>query len=397
MPKRVGFLYERLTDKDFLKACVKETLKKKKKKRRDVKKVAKDVDATVDRMYRIFADYDYTPTEPKIKVIYDKCSKKERELAIQPFNHDGVILAAITEVLKPVIMRGMHFWSCSSVKGRGAKRMLAYNVRVAQQKARNSKYVAELDIKKYYPSVPLKKVIAALERKIKDKKFLLLIAVAASSYPQGLKYAMEHNLSPYDVVGDKVGLHIGMILSQWLGNFYLEALDRYILTLDGVYYESRNMDNIIIAGRNKRKLHRAVDAISAYMSELLGVTLKSDWQVFKVYQDKHYTEKGKEKVKRSRRIATVGYRISRDRITICKKNFLRLIRQCRRAMKKLRQGLSIPVKMAQGIISRIGQLKHCTDSFHAYDKYVYPIGIGKLKKIISNDAKRRNALLKGAA
>ena len=53
--------------------------------------------------------------------------------------------------------------------------------------------------------------------------------------------------------------------------------------------------------------------------------------------------------------------------------------------------------MAQGIISRIGQLKHCTDSFHAYEKYVFPIGIGKLKKIISNDAKRRNALLKGAA
>lgn len=397
MPKRVGFLCEQLLDKPFLKGVVKRSLEKKDKKRRDVRKVKNDVDGTVDFLYDTFLYDNYTPSPPKIKVIYDKCSKKERELAIQPVNHDGVILAAITEVLKPVVMRGMHFWSCSSVKGRGAKRMLAYNVRVSQKKARNSKYFAELDIKKYYPSVPLKNVIAALERKIKDQKFLLLVAVAVSCYPQGMKYALEHNLSPYDVVGDKVGLHIGMILSQWLGNYYLEDLDRYILNLDGVYYESRNMDNIIIAGRNKRKLHRAVDAISTYMTQVLGVTLKNDWQVFKVYQDKHYTQNGKEKVKRSRRIATVGFRISRDRITICKKNFLRLIRQCRRAMKKIRQGLGIPVKMAQGIISRIGQLKHCTDSYHAYKKYVYPIGIGKLKKIISNDAKRRNALLKGAA
>ena len=386
MPKRVGFLYERLLDKAFLKACVKETLKKKKKKRRDVSKVVKDIDATVDRMYRIFSTFDYTPTEPKIKVIYDKCSKKERELAIQPFNHDGVILAAITDVLKPVVMRGMHFWSCSSVKGRGAKRMLAYNARVAQKKARNSKYIAELDVKKYYPSVPLKNVIAALERQIKDQKFLLLIAVAVSCYPQGLKYAMEHNLTPYDVVGDKVGLHIGMILSQWLGNFYLEELDRYILTLDGVMYESRNMDNIIIAGRNKRKMHRAVEAIRLYMKDKLGLTLKGDWQVYKMYNGK-----------RSRRIATVGFRISRDRITTSKKNFLRFIRQCRRAMKKIDKGLSIPVKMAQGIISRMGQLKHCSDSFHAYEKYLFPIGIGKLKMIVSNDAKRRNALLKGVA
>ncbi len=397
MPKRVGFLCEQLRDKLFLSKVVDNALEKKKKDRQDVKRVVNDKSATVDFMYDTFVNDSYIPTPPKIKVIIDKCSLKERQLAIQPFDHDGVILAAITEVLKPVVMRGMHHWCCSSVKNRGSKRMIEYNVRVAQKKARNSKYVAELDVKKYYPSIPLKNVIAALERKIKDQKFLLLIAVAASCYPQGMKYAVEHNLSPYDVVGDKVGLHIGMILSQWLGNYYLEALDRFILTLDGVYYESRNMDNIILAGRNKRKLHRAVDAISDFMSNLLGVTLKGDWQVFKVYKDKHYTINGKEKVKRSRRIATVGYRISRDRITICKKNFLRMIRQCRRAMKKLRKGLNIPVKMAQGIISRIGQLKQCTDSYGAYKKYVYPIGIGKLKKIISNDAKRRNALLKGVA
>ena len=386
MPKRVGFLYDQLLDKLFLKSVVKETLKNKKKDRRDVRVVYQDPDATVDYMYDIFLHDNYTPTPPRIKVIYDKCSNKERELAIQPFNHDGVILAAITEVLKPVIMRGMHFWSCSSVKGRGAKRMLSYNTRVAQKKARNSKYIAELDVKKYYPSVPLKNVIAALERKIKDKKFLLLIAVAASCYPKGMKYAVEHNLSPYDVVGDKVGLHIGMILSQWLGNFYLESLDRYILSLDGVMYESRNMDNIIIAGRNRRKMHKAVDAIRAYMNDVLGLTLKDDWQVYKMHNGK-----------RSRKIATVGFRISRDRITISKRNFLRFARQCRRAMKKLDKGLSIPAKMARGIISRMGQLKHCTDSFHAYEKYLFPIGIGKLKKIISNDDKRRNALMKGAA
>lgn len=103
MPKRIGFLYERLLDKDFLKSCVKASLTKKNKKRRDVHKVVKDIDGTVDRMYRIFAAYDYMPTEPKIK----------------------------------------------------------------------------------------------------DKKFLLLIAVAATAYQPGLKYAMDHNLTAYDVVGDR--------------------------------------------------------------------------------------------------------------------------------------------------------------------------------------------------
>lgn len=80
-----------------------------------------------------------------------------------------------------------------------------------------------------------------------------------------------------------------------------------------------------------------------------------------------------------------------------KKNFLRLTRQCNRAKKKLQQGKSIPVKMAQGIVSRMGFLKHCTDSFYAYEKHIYPIGISKLKNIIRADAKRRNAMLKGIA
>ena len=398
MPKREGFLYDSLVDKAFLKKCVKQSLSKKKKKRRDVKKVVCDIDGTVDMMYNTFANDDYTPTPPYTCPIIDRCSGKDRELCIQPYNYDGVINTAIVEVLKPIILRGMHHWSCSSVKGRGGQRMLDYNQRVAHKKAKNSKYIAELDIKQYYPSVPLRNVIKALERKIKDKKFLLLVAVSMSCYEPGMKYAVEHGLSAYDVVGDKVGLNIGMLLSQWTGNYYLEPLDRFILTLDGVMYESRNMDNIIIAGRNKRKLHRAVEAIQQFLHDELGLELKDDWQVFKLYRDKRYTDKtGTPKIKRSRKISTVGYLIGRDRVMMRQKNFLRMVRQCNRAKKKKQQGKSIPVKMAQGIISRMGFLKHCTDSFHAREKYIYPLGVSKLKKIISADAKRRNAMLKGVA
>ena len=398
MPKREGFLYDSLVDKAFLKKCVKQSLSKKKKKRRDVKIVANDIEGTVDMLYNTFKNYDYTPTPPKVKPIIDRCSGKERILYIQPYNYDGIINFCITEAMKPLIMRGMHHWSCSSVKGRGGQRMLDYNTRVAHKKAKNSKYIAEMDVKKYYPSVPLKSVIQAFERKCKDRLFLLIVAVSIACFEKGFRYAVEHNMSPYDVVGDKVGLMVGVITSQWLGNFYFESCDRCILSLDGVWYESRNMDNIIIAGRNKRKLHRAVEAIQPFLHDELGLELKDDWQVFKLYRDKKYTDKtGTVKTKRSRKISTVGYLIGRDRVMMRQKNFLRMVRQCNRAKKKIRQGKTIPVKMAQGIISRMGFLKHCTDSFHAREKYIYPLGVSKLKKIIRTDAKRRNAMLKGVA
>lgn len=380
MPKRIGFLYECLIDKEYIRECIKIGVKKKKKSRYDISVVLNNVDEYVERFYEKIKNFDYTPTVPKVKTIYDKCSQKERELSIQPFNKDGIIHQMVTEQLKPIVMRSMYHWSCGSIPDRGGKRMLYYNKRMVQRKTKNSKYVAELDIKHYYPSIPLKKVMSALERKIKDRKFLILVAIIISNYQGGLKYAIENNISPYDIVGDKVGISIGAVTSQWIGNYYLESLDRFICSLDGVYCHSRNMDNIIISARNKRKLHRALDAINEFMRDVLGVEMKGDWQIFRPNK---------------RMVSTVGYRIGRDRVIMRKRNFLRLARQSRRAKKLSRARKKIPVSMAQGLISRAGQLKHCNGR-NVFEKYIKPLGVKRLKSIIREDARRRNALMKGA-
>lgn len=374
MPKRVGFLYEQMLDIDFIKSCIRKGVEHKNRKRPDVMAALEDIDATAQKIYNVLANYDYTPTEPVIKPIRDNSSGKHREISVQPFDYDGIIHLCEVGVLIPIIMRGMHKWCCASVPGRGGRYMLDYNKRIVQRHPRNSKYVAAIDIKKFYPSIPQKRLIAALERKIKDKKFLLLLAVTMACYKPGLKYALEHNLSPYDIVGENVGLHIGFVTSQWEGNFYLEPLDRFILSLDGVKYECRYMDNIYFYGSNKRKLRRALKAINSFLDSELGLRIKEDWQIYPV---------------NSRPVSTVGYRIYRDHTDIKPRNFLRIKRQSGRIQKKIKNNIPIPPQQAASFLGKTACLKFC-NSQKVKEKYVYPIGERRLRKIISNEAKRKN-------
>lgn len=157
------------------------------------------------------------------------------------------------------------------------------------------------------------------------------------------------------------------------GKLFLEPLDRFITTLDGVKYSVRYMDDIVIFGPNKKKLHRARKKIEEFMHRSLGLTMKKNWAVFPLD---------------SRPLDFVGYKFYRDYITLRKSNFLRLTRQCRRVQKKLLAGKPVSWRQAASLLSRIGQLRHC-NSHSVRVKYVDPLGIKTLKEVVRNESKRR--------
>lgn len=205
----------------------------------------------------------------------------------------------------------------------------------------------------YYPSIPPKRLIWALARKIKDKRFLRTV------------YAVIESCGG--------GLAIGYYICQWLANYYLETLDHFICAMPGVKTMTRYMDNITLFGPNKKKLHKARQAISDFLRDRLGLKLKSNWQIYPTAK---------------RMVSAVGYRFARTHTILRKRNFLRFTRQCRRVKKKLDAGKPIPRRQASGLLSRVGQLKHC-DSHNIRVKYVDPIGVKHLKEVVRNESKRR--------
>lgn len=343
-------------------------------KRCDVAPILKDLDGYVERTYQLIATESFVPSAPKEREIYDESSQKCRKIKMVPFWPDGVVQWLLVSAMKPVLMRGMYAWSCASVPGRGGKRIHSYIKRAMQNDPKGTKYAAELDVAQYYPNISIKTLIWALARKIKDKRFLRIV------------YSILESCGG--------GLAIGYYICQWLANYYLEPLDHYIVTLPGVKYMCRHMDNITILGPNKKQLHRARTLIAEYMQKMLGLTMKGNWQVYRTeftaaVAKKHAAmDAQKQRLRKPRMVSAVGYRFSRSHITMRKRNFLRFTRQCRRAKKRLDAGKAISFKQASGLLSRIGQLRHC-NSQKVREKYVDPIGVKNLKEVVRYESKRR--------
>lgn len=224
MPKRKGFLYEWMCDKEHIREAIVFGAKDK-HDRRDVRRVLADVDGYTDRVYDLLQTQTFAPAQPKKRKIFDNSSRKWREIEYVPFFPDGIVHTLMVLAAAPVFLRGMNYWCCASVPGRGGKHALRRCKRVIHHDKKGSRYVCKMDVHHFYHSVDRRKLIWMLAHKIKDKKYLKLTWEILQTCEQGLA--------------------IGFFICQWLANFYLEPLDRYITTLDGVKYSVRYMDDIL--------------------------------------------------------------------------------------------------------------------------------------------------------
>lgn len=360
MPKRVGYLYDKMLDKDLIRVVILDSARHK-YRRREVRKVLTHLEKYVERTYKILSEGSYVPTRPKLKTIYDNSSQKQRELKIVPFWPDGIVHRLLVEAMKPVLMRGMHPYSCASIPGRGGARIRKYLAHAMSCDPKGTRYACEKDIRHFYPSVPIRRLIRALGRKIKDKRFLRLIWAILKSCGQGLA--------------------IGYYICQWLANFYLEKLDWMLARMPGVKYYTRYMDNITMLGPNKRMLHRARVAAEKFLRDELGLAVKENWQVYR-------TAVARKAKGRPRAVSAVGFRFWHGFTTLRRRNFLRMLRQARRIQKKQKMGIPVSVQQAAGFLSRAGQLNHC-NSFRVKEKYIRSIKIKRLKEVIRNESKRQ--------
>ena len=353
MPKRVGYLYERMLDKEVIRSCI-ITGSRGKRKRQDVKEVLSDVDRYTEKVYKLLTTETYVPTVPRKIRIFDNSCRKERDIKVVPYYPDGIIQQLAVYAMKDVLMRGMYRWSCASIPGRGNSCAANYVKKHLKEDPKGTKYCGKFDIHHYYPTISKQKMMDALRRKIKDEKILNLVEMIIRSDPDP-------------------GISIGFYLNQWLANLFLEPLDHFICTLKGVKYYVRNMDDIVILGGNKKKLHRAREHISRYLETILGLQLKDNWQIFKTD---------------SRGVDFVGFRFFHGRTILRRRNFQKLRRNARTARRFLETHRKIPPHVAAGLLSRAGQLRHCNGQ-NIFDKYIKPIGINRLKAIVRKETLRR--------
>ncbi len=345
--RRVSHLHEKLISDSNLEEAITTVCKSHrwiifpKKQNPTVLWLESDLKKRIEDLRRIIED-GYVPSPVMRKKRYDVNAGKWRDIAEPKIWPDQCIHHALIQVLEPVMMRGMDNWCCGSIKGRGAH----YGIRAIKKwikKGKGVKWCIEMDIRHFYDSIKPEEIISRMKRLIKDRRVLDLIE---------------------RVVAD--GIQIGAYCSQWFANTLLQPLDQLIRNSGATRY-IRYMDNFTVFTNRKKTADKIIKAVRQWLL-VHGLKLKDNWQKFKI---------------RARLPNALGYRFGKGYTLMRKKNLLRFKRLLRKFYRMRESGKFIPVKFAQGLLSRLGMLRHC-NSYNFYKLYVRPHTQKQLKGIVKN-------------
>lgn len=344
--KRTGYIYNSICDiENIKKAIMKSSLGKRQQDR--VKKVIDNIDEHAAKIQRMLITKSYKPSPYIIKTIQDGANQKTRTIHKPRYFPDQIIHWALMLQIEPIILRGMYEYCCGSVPGRGTSYGQKTLRKWLDNDYKGTKYCLKMDIKKFYPSIDNDILKQMFRTKIKDTDCLWLID---------------------EIIDSSQGLPIGNYTSQWFSNFFLQTLDHWIKEYLGIKYYVRYVDDLVLLGPNKKKLHAARKAIEGYL-KIIGLELKSNWQAFRV---------------NSRAIDFLGFRFFRGKTILRKKNALRI----RRRWAKIAKKKTLNYKDACAIVSYWGWIKR-SDSYQFYNKHVKPIiRVGLARKVVSRYAKQ---------
>ncbi len=306
--------------------------------------------------------WEWTPPEHERCVINDGIKRKVRVI-VKPTYEEQVVHHALMLSMQPVFMHGMYEYSCGSIPGRGASYGKRYIELWMRRNPKKCRYVLKMDVHHFFQNIDQERLMAMLSRVIADDKALKLLRMIVECEP--------------DPETGK-GIPIGFYTSQWLSNFYLQGLDHFVKERLRAPCYVRYMDDMVVIGPSKRKLHRLRAEIEEYLKSI-GLAMKDDWQVFR------FEYVGKDGRVRGRALDFMGFVFHRDRTVLRRSIYFRAVRKARRMRKGKPNWYS-----ACQTLSYCGYLRQA-DCHRAFEESVRPhVNPRALKRIVSDHDRRKN-------
>lgn len=249
---------------------------------------------------------NFEPTKHKPIEINDGISGKKRFIIV-PTVKEMIVHHAITNVLTPILRIGMYEHSYASIPGRGLHSGMRTTRRWIYSDHANTKYCLKLDIRKFFDSIDQDVLLARLREKIRDKQYLAILEKVIRT--------------------TKSGIPLGFTTSQWFANFLLTELDHKIKEEYGIKYYIRFMDDMVLFGSNKRKLHNIRKQIAGYLENELHLHLKDNWQVF-------FMDSTRSRKKKGRFLDFLGFKFYRNHVGLRRRLALKAQRKAKRISKK---------------------------------------------------------------
>jgi len=204
----------------------------------------------------------YVPDTPRAFVINER---KRREIAAPSFR-DSVVQHTIYLLVYELFDRGFIHDSYGCRKGKGAH-SASDRLQSFMRQCDSDAYYLQMDIRKYYYSIPHDRLRERLERKLSDCALIDLMMAFSGS-------------------GDR-GLYIGNLLSQMYGLIYLDRLDHWMKRVKKQKRYVRYVDDFISVGMSREEAYTLLGECERFLEKEMGLSL-SKWRVAKISKGCNY-------------------------------------------------------------------------------------------------------------
>jgi retron-type reverse transcriptase len=246
--KRIGHLFEQAFTREALYQAWIDASAGKRGKRATFefsRHLADNLDALHQELhsgsYRPQPYHEFKVYEPKERIIY------------APAFRDLVVQHAIYRLVYPIFNRTFIDQSFACRVGKGTHAAADYAQQALRRCAPDS-YLLQLDIKKFFYSIPRLVLRKLIEREIKDARFVGVMMLFA-----------DH--------GQPVGIPIGNLLCQLYALIIMNPLDHFIKRVLKARLYCRYVDDFVIFGWNRARCVAALASIIAFLRDKLQLEL----------------------------------------------------------------------------------------------------------------------------
>ena len=313
--KRVNNLYPLIYAEDNIELADKKAGKCK-RTRYGVRKHDQNKEIDNYALHLSLLNENYKTSEYTTYKIYEP---KERIIFRLPYYPDRITHHAIMNIMEPIWTKIFTRDTYSCIKGRGIHALVKKLQSDLRKDPNGTMYCAKMDIRKFYPSINHEILKSIVKKKIKDKSLLKLL---------------------FEIIDSADGVPIGNYLSQFFANLYMAYFDHWVKEELKVKYYYRYADDIVLLSDDKNQLRSWVLAIKVYLTNVLELKLKDNYQIYPV---------------ESRGIDFVGYVCYHDHTLLRKSIKLKLLGLVRAYSNNLISKQKLQLKMA----SYFGWLKYC--------------------------------------
>ncbi|NJR68640.1 MAG: RNA-directed DNA polymerase [Synechococcales cyanobacterium CRU_2_2] len=263
---------------------------------------------------------------------------KRRLISAAPYR-DRIVHHVLCNIINPIFDPGFIHHSYANRFGFGSHRAL----KKFTSFARNSRYVFQCDIRRYFPSIDHEILKSLLRRKIKCKPTLnLLDVIIDNSNPQEPvcdHFPGDDLLTPLQ---RRHGLPIGNLTSQFFANVYLNGFDHFVKRDLKAKQYLRYMDDFALFSDDLGFLQAARPKIEAHLSQL---RLKIHPIKSQIVETRHGAN-------------FVGYRVFPNHIRIRSSNLRRARQHHRQLQAGYQAGTSDVQSIGQSLRSWAAHLNH---------------------------------------